>query len=273
MNPEEKSLKKLSASVRISLLNMIYHSGSGHTGGSLSSVDILVSLYFRIMNIDPSSPDAPGRDRFYMSKGHSVEALYAVLSAKGFFDQNLLDTYGKKHSLLAGHPTRKVPGVELNSGALGHGLSVAAGTALAAKRTGESFRSFVLMGDGEQAEGSLMEAAAFAGHYKLDNLLAIIDRNRLQISGPTEMVMAVDDLVMKYQACGWAVKECPGNDPDELVDLMQKLPFEEDKPSLLIAHTTKGKGVSFMENQAGWHHRVPTHDEWLRAIKELETQL
>lgn len=267
------SLERHAVEARKRLLKIIYQAGSGHTGGSLSAVDILVTLYFQVMNIRPEDPDFPDRDRFIMSKGHSVEALYSVLARRGFFPDKLLDTYGKMGSVLAGHPTRKVPGIELNSGALGHGLSVGAGISLASKRGGLPCRTYVLMGDGEQSEGSVMEAAATAGHYHLDNLIAIVDRNRLQISGPTEEIMAIEDLRMKYRACNWGVKECDGHRIPALVDHLENTPYETGKPSLLIANTVKGKGVSFIENLAGWHHKVPSESELEMAITELDNIL
>jgi transketolase len=274
MNDKElKVLKKHAVFCRKRLLEMIYQGKNGHTGGSLSSVDILVSLYFSIMKIDPQNPKDPDRDRFIMSKGHSVEALYSVLSGRGFFEDEILDSYGRFQSPLAGHPLRKIPGIELNSGALGHGLSVGVGMALAAKRSGQAYRTFVLMGDGEQAEGSLMEASATAGHYRLDNLVGIIDRNGLQISGPTGSVMEIEDLSMKYRACNWEVKECDGNDVYEITTQLDNLPFRKDAPSLLIAHTIKGKGITFIENNASWHHKVPSEEEFNRAVSELDKTL
>jgi len=259
--------------IRKRILQVIFNGKGGHTGGSLSSVDILIALYHHSMNIFPGEPNHPDRDRFIMSKGHSVEALYAVLASKGLIEDNILDTYGKFNSMLAGHPTRKVPGIELNSGALGHGLSVGVGIALAAKRDGKSFKAYILMGDGEQGEGSIMEAAAAAGHYRLDNLIAIVDRNNLQISGPTEEVLAIDDLALKYKACGWEVKHCNGNNLAELTEAFSNIPFEAGKPSLLIAKTIKGKGISFIENRAEWHHKVPSEAEFHQAIAELTNQL
>ena len=186
-----KELERIAIEVRKNVLQNIVRAGGGHTGGSMSSVDILVALYFEVMKIDPRNPDMKGRDRFILSKGHAVESYHAVLAKRGFFSEKVLETYGDFNSILAGHPTRKVPGIEVNSGALGHGLSVGVGMALAAKRSGTACRAFVLMGDGEQGEGSIMEAAAAAGHYALDNLVAIIDRNRLQISGLTEEVLRI----------------------------------------------------------------------------------
>ena len=268
-----KELELIAIEIRKKLLQTIVKAGGGHTGGSMSSVDILVALYFDVMNIDPGNPEIKGRDRFIMSKGHSVESYHAVLSQRGFFSEEVLDSYGDFNSILAGHPTRKVPGIEVNSGALGHGLSVGVGMALAAKHSGTGCKTFVLMGDGEHGEGSIMEAAAAAGHYKLDNLVAIIDRNRLQISGKTEDVMCIENLEAKYQACGWSVRSCDGHDMDELTSVLRKTPFEKGKPSFLIAHTVKGKGVSFMEDKAAWHHKVPSTEEMLQAMEELNLKL
>lgn len=268
-----KELEQIAVEVRKKLLQNIVKAGGGHTGGSLSSVDILVALYFRILNIDPRHPDMKGRDRFILSKGHSVESYHCVLSKRGFFSEEVLDTYGSFNSILAGHPTRKVPGVEINSGALGHGLSVGVGLAIAGKRAGMDYRTFVLMGDGEHGEGSIMEAAAAAGHYQLDNLVGIIDRNKLQISGPTEDVLAIENLREKYRACGWSVRSCDGHDMADLVNTLDSCPFENGKPSLVIADTIKGKGVSFMENRASWHHKVPKEAELELAIHELNEKL
>lgn len=266
-------LIKEAVEVRRRTLEIIFNASGGHTGGSLSAVDILVALYFKVLNVDPRNPGMTERDRFILSKGHSVESYYAVLARRGFITDRVLDTYGKFNSLLSGHPTRKVPGVELNSGALGHGLSVGAGIALAAKRQNLGFRTFVLMGDGEQGEGSIMEAAASAGHYKLDNLIGIIDRNRLQISGPTEEIMGIEDLRKKYEACGWEVTVTDGHNMKALVDVLSGMPVKAGKPTAVIAHTVKGKGVSFIENRAIWHHKVPDKEQMKEAMKELETKL
>ena len=258
--------------IRKRTLEIIHSASGGHTGGSLSAVDIMTALYFAVMNIDSSNPTDPDRDRFILSKGHSVESYYAVLARKGFIQDSVLDTYGKYNSILAGHPTRKVTGMEVNSGALGHGLSVGVGMALAAKRQNKSFRTFVLMGDGEHGEGSIMEAAAAAGHYNLDNLVAIIDRNKLQISGLTEDVMSIEDLGKKYEACGWNVVEVDGHNMDVLINTLSLAPQVEGKPTFVIANTIKGKGVSFIENEAVWHHKVPTKDQLKKAIEELNNQ-
>lgn len=268
-----QDLERYAVEVRKDILRMIYSASHGHTGGSLSCVDILVTLYFSILNVDPNNPKDPGRDRFILSKGHSVEAYYAVLAKRGFFDMKILDTYGKFNSPLAGHPVNKVPGIELNSGSLGHGLSVGVGMALAAKRNNKPYKVFVLMGDGEHSEGSIMEAISAASHYKLDNLVAIIDRNRLQISGYTEDVMALGNLKEKYEAYGWSVLECDGNRISSLVETLSSFPVKSGKPSAVIAHTLKGKGVSFMENKANWHHKVPDNKEIEIAMEELDLQL
>lgn len=268
-----KELEKRAVEIRKRTVEIIYKASGGHIGGSLSSVDILVALHFGIMNIDPKNPEMKGRDRFIMSKGHSVEGYYSTLEKCGFISSSLLDTYGKFNSLLAGHPTRKVPGIEMNSGALGHGLSVGVGMAIAAKRSGENFRTYVLMGDGEHGEGSIMEAAAAAGHYKLDNLVAIIDRNHLQISGRTEDVCSIDDLEGKYRACGWSVVHCDGHNMGELLQCFRNAAEQTEKPTFVIAHTVKGKGVSFMEDIAVWHHKVPNKEQLKIAFAELNQKM
>jgi transketolase len=269
---EVKELVRLGFLVRRRTVEVVGKASGGHIGGSLSSVDILVALHHAIMNIDPENPEMIGRDRFIMSKGHSVESYYSTLESRGFITSEMLDTYGQFNSVLAGHPTRKVPGIELNSGALGHGLSVGVGLAIAAKRSGQSYMTWVLMGDGEQGEGSIMEAAAAAGHYNLNNLMAVIDRNNLQISGRTEEVCAVDDLEGKYRACGWQVVNCNGHDMNELLQVLKSTGLSE-KPTLVIAHTVKGKGVSFMENRAEWHHKVPTREQLEQAFAELDKRI
>jgi len=273
MSYSDIELEKIAVSVRKKTLEIIFNASGGHTGGSLSSVDILVTLYHAVMNVNPENFSNPDRDRFILSKGHSVESLYAVLATCGFITNELLESYGKFNTLLAGHPTKHVYGVELNSGSLGHGLSVGVGMALAGKRSSKNYKVYVLMGDGEQGEGSLMEAAAAAGHYQLNNLVGIIDRNNLQISGPTEEVCRVDDLVAKYTACNWHVDSCNGNSINELRDKFSKIPFSYKKPSLLIAHTKKGKGVSFIENQPEWHHKVPSHEQFKLAMEELNKKM
>jgi len=269
----KRDLPLIALTVRKRILEIIHQAKGGHTGGSLSSVDILTSLYFNVLNIDPANPAKTERDRFIMSKGHSVESLYCILAEVGFIDDSLLDTYGKFNSTLTGHPTNKIPGIELNSGALGHGLPVGVGMALAARMDKSKSRVFVLMGDGEQGEGSIYEAAMAAGHYKLDKLIAIIDRNCLQISGNTEDVMSLEPLASRWEAFGWYVIECNGNNINELNKAFQSIPVVAGKPHLVIAHTIKGKGVSFMENIAKWHHGVPSKEQLENAMKELDASI
>lgn len=265
-------LRQISIEIRRQIVTMIYSARMGHMGGSLSSVDILVALYFHVMRYNPANPADPTRDRFVLSKGHSVECLYAILAKAGFFHESKLKEYGSFGTILYGHPTRKVPGVEIPSGSLGHGLSVGVGMALAAKRGGLSNRVFVLMGDGEQAEGSVWEAAMAAGHYHLDNLTAIIDANRLQISGPVTKVMNSSPLGPKYEAFGWSVKEVDGHNMERLVQVLDALPWEQGRPNLLIARTIKGRGLSFMENDASWHHKTPSKNEYLDALRQLDLE-
>ena len=266
---EVRALQAKAAEIRMELLKMIHRAKTGHTGGSLSNTDILTALYYRIMTIDPHHPKAADRDRFVLSKGHSVESLWAILADRGFFPKEELATFSQFGTKLIGHPNNKVPGIEMNTGALGHGLSVAVGIALAAKRDEKSYRSFCLMGDGEQAEGSIWEAAMAGAHYKLDNLVGIIDRNRLQISGSTEDVMGLDPLEDKWKAFGWNVVPVDGNDMKALVEVLEAIPAVTGKPTLIMAYTVKGKGVSFAENVPHWHHHVPNDQELEHAMAEL----
>lgn len=267
-----QELQKKAVERRMDLIQMIYEAKTGHTGGSLSCLDILVTLYYEIMNIDPHNPKWEERDRFVLSKGHSVEGYYTILADLGFFPKKELKTFSQYKSRLLGHPTVKVPGIEMNTGALGHGLSAAIGMALAGKMDQKAYKVYVIMGDGEQAEGSVWEGAMAAGHYQLDNLIAIIDRNHLQISGSTEDVMHLEPFGDKWKAFGWEVREVAGNDIAALVDLFRKLPAVSGKPHLVIANTTKGKGVSFMENVPKWHHGVPSDEQLEQALKELKQQ-
>lgn len=270
---EIKKLKLQAEEIRKRVVEIIYSAKGGHIGGSLSSIEIETALYFHVMNIDPINPQKTDRDRFILSKGHSVEALYATLAAKGFIEQSLLDTYGQFNSKLAGHPTKKTPGVELNSGALGHGLSVGVGMAIGAKMSKTTFQTFVLMGDGEQGEGSIYEAAMSASHYKLGNLVAIIDRNTLQISGKTETVMALEPMRERWEAFGWEVFEVKGNDIEDIVNTFGVLNYLNEKPKLIISHTTKGNGISFMENGAKWHHGVPAEQQYKDALTEINERI
>jgi transketolase len=263
-------MQQKSIEYRKGVVKLIKRTGAGHTGGSLSCVDILNVLYNYTLNVSPETFQSPDRDRYVQSKGHSVEALYVVLADKGFFPQEDLNKVEKYKSPYIGHPTRDVNGIEQNTGALGHGLAVAVGMALAAKLDKRSYRVFTLLGDGELSEGSNWEALMSAAHYKLDNLVIIIDRNKLQITGPTDEVNAVEPLPDKFRAFGMAVCECDGNNLAELIATFDALPFEQGKPNLVIAHTIKGKGVSYMENSVQWHHKVPTDAEYATAMKEFE---
>ncbi len=268
-----KRLELYSEKIRKRLLDIIYKSKHGHIGGSLSSVEIETVLYFRIMNINPENINDADRDRFILSKGHSVEAYYAVLELAGFINKELTDSYGSFNSPLAGHPTKKTPGVELNSGALDHGLSYGVGLALAAKMDKKAYTTYVLMGDGEQGEGSIYEAAMSAGHYKLDNLVAIIDRNTLQISGKTETVMSLEPLRERWEAFGWEVFDVDGNDIKSLIETFENMDKQNAKPKMIIAHTTKGCGISFMEKIAKWHHGIPNDEQYLEAVEEINERI
>jgi len=264
-------IRRQSNLIRRRSLTMVHRAGIGHPGGDFSSADLLSVLYFGVLRIDPRDPRAPGRDRFFMSKGHCSGALYAVLAAAGFIRLEQLDTYMAPLSDLNGHPDRnKVAGVEASTGALGHGLPIATGAALAARIQGESWRTYVLTGDGELQEGSNWEAAMTAGHYGLDNLTLFIDRNRFQQGDATEDAMRLEPLADKWRAFGWAVAEVDGHDHGELLRTLQGLPLEPGKPNCMLMHTVKGKGVSFMENRVEWHHHVPSDDELHAALKELE---
>lgn len=266
-------LKIRSIQYRKKILKYILGAKAGHTGGSLSSTDILNVLYNEVLNVSPENFKSPDRDRYVQSKGHCVEALYVVLADKGFFPEEDLNTLCKYQSHYIGHPTRKINGVEQNTGALGHGLPICVGTAIAAKMDKKNFRVFTLMGDGELPEGSNWEAALSAAHYKLDNLCAIIDKNGMQITAPTTDVMNTDPLDEKWKAFGWAVREVDGNDVGALKEAFAALPFEKGKPSVIIAKTVKGKGVSFMENQLKWHHGVPSAEQYEQAQEELDQLL
>jgi len=257
---------------RKEVLRRVRQAGAGHTGGSLSCVDILNVLYNRILRITPASRLDPARDRYIQSKGHSVEALFVVLADRGFFAATELDALGQYRSHFVGHPTRQVPGVEQNTGALGHGLPLAVGTAIAGKLDDASYRVFTLLGDGELAEGSNWEGALAGAHYKLDNLTVIIDCNTLQISGRTRDVMNHEPLAEKWSAFGWAVRNVNGHDFNELISALEQ-PLEPGRPSVVIARTVKGKGVSFMEDVGRWHHGVPSDDEYARAFAELDAAL
>ncbi len=265
-------LAQKSAQYRRNILKYIVGANAGHTGGSLSCIDILNVLYNNVLNVSPETAKSPTRDRYIQSKGHTVEALYVVLADQGFFPESDLETLCQYKSHYIGHPTKKVAGVEQNTGSLGHGLPLSVGMAISAKLDELPFRVFTLMGDGELPEGSNWEAALLAAHYKLDNLCAIVDKNTLQISGSTADVCSTDPLDKKFEAFGWAVRQVDGHDFQALTEAFDALPFEPGKPSLLIANTVKGKGVSYMENQLKWHHGVPNKEQYEQALAELTTE-
>ena len=271
MTPKELALKSIQYRKRI--LTYIVGANAGHTGGSLSCIDILNVLYNHTLNVNPGNFKSPDRDRYIQSKGHCVEALFVVLADKGFFPETDLETLCRYKSHYIGHPTRKVHGVEQNTGALGHGLSLSVGTALAAKMDKRSYRVFSLLGDGELPEGSNWEAALTAAHYKLDNLCAIIDHNKLQITGRTTEVCNTDPIDQKFESFGWAVRHVDGHDLAQLQQTLDALPFAAGKPSLIIAHTVKGKGISYMEDELKWHHGVPNKQQYSQAILELDHAL
>lgn len=265
------NLKALAYELRENTMDIIMSGKAGHIGGDMSVMEILTEIYFDQMNISPENMDDPDRDKFIMSKGHSVEAYYAVLAKKGFFDiKDVIAEFSKFGSQFIGHPNNKLPGIEMNSGSLGHGLPVSVGMALAGKMDEKDYRVYTVMGDGELAEGTVWEGAMAASHYKLDNLCAVVDRNRLQISGNTEDVMAHDDLHERFRSFGWNVIDvADGNDIDQLKTAFDSAKETKGKPTVLIANTVKGKGSSVMENKANWHHKVPNAEELEQIRKDL----
>lgn len=270
---EAKELKLQSEKNRKRLIELVYNAGAGHIGGDLSCLNVLTTLYSEVMNVSPETVKDPNRDRFVLSKGHCVESLYTVLESCGFIEPELTNTLGKFGSILSGHPTIDVNGIEVCSGALGHGLGIGVGMAIAAKMDKRDYKTFVLMGDGEQGEGSIYEAAMAGHQYKLDNLVAIIDRNHLQISGNTEDVMAIDSIVERWSAFGWDVKEMNGDDLQSILDTFRSIDYNNGKPHLLVSNTTKGYGVSYMENIASWHHGMPNAEQYAQAISEIEARI
>lgn len=274
--PERASWLKHKANwIRLSAMTMNHHAQLGHTGGDLSAADILAVLFLGgILKIDPAQPRWSGRDRFILSKGHGAAAYYSTLAARGFFPLAQLKTYMDPLSMLNGHPDRnKVPGVEANTGPLGHGLPIAVGAALAARMRKESWRVFVLTGDGELQEGSNWEATMTAQHYGLDQLTVIVDRNRIQQGDFTENTIRMEPLAERFRAFGFAVQEIDGHCTAALHERLMCLPLEKGKPSCIIANTVKGKGVSFAENQPAWHHGVPTKEQLAMAAKELDVEV
>ena len=270
---DNQHLKLVSEQNRKRLLEIICSANAGHTGGDLSCLNVLTVLYFHTLNLSKDNLKDENRDRFILSKGHCVEALFVTLEAKGILKKEVLDTLGKFDSPLAGHPTINVPGIEVNSGALGHGLPIGVGMAIAAKMDSKSWKTFVLMGDGEQGEGSIYEAAMAGHQYKLDNLVAIIDRNHLQISGNTEDVMAIDNIHDRWTAFGWDVIQMNGDDIDDIVRTFDSIDYNNGKPHLIVSNTTKGLGVSFMDNVAKWHHGVPSAEQYAVAIEDIEKRI
>jgi transketolase len=248
---------------------MTHRAGSSHIGGCLSIADLLAVLYGGVLRIDPAQPALADRDRFVLSKGHAAAAIYAVLAELGFFPREWLKKFYLDGSNLPGHITRGVPGVEVSAGSLGHGLPISCGMALAGKRDGQSYRVFALLSDGECDEGSTWEAALFAPHHHLDNLIAIVDYNKIQSFGTVKEVLDLDPLAEKWRTFGWSVREIDGHNIDEIEEALMSAPFEPERPSCIIAHTVKGKGVSFMEENLAWHYLPPGDDELRQALLEL----
>jgi len=278
----KKQMKKLSkkellkldliaVKIRKHIIEMLYQAKSGHPGGSLSVVDVLVALYFVYMKHNPKKPNDPHRDRFILSKGHAAPALYATLAEVGYFNVKELDKLRKINSILQGHPVcTYTPGVEASTGSLGHGLSFSNGVALAGKLDKKDYKVYCLMGDGETGEGQVWEAAAVASHYKLDNITAMIDRNYLQIDGNTEDVLKLESVKERWSSFGWYTIEIEGHNIEKILEALDQADNIKNKPTIIILNTTKGKGVSFMENVAKWHHGVPTEAELKQALAELD---
>ncbi len=270
MDLKIQEAKEIATKLRLTTLEMTSRARSSHIGSSFSMVDLLVGLYWGALRIDPKDPESPDRDRFILSKGHACAALYAVLAEKGFFPREWLDTFYLDGGHLAGHATSGgVPGVEVSTGSLGHGLSLACGMAYAGRLDAKDFRVFALLSDGECDEGSTWEAALFAPHHRLDNLVVIVDFNKIQSLGSVAEVMRLEPLADKWRAFGWEVKEIDGHDFAQIFSAFETLPISSGKPTCIIAHTVKGKGVSFMEDQLLWHYRNATGDEYTRAREEL----
>jgi len=264
-------LKLTANKIRKDIVRMITEAKSGHPGGSLSAVDVVTALYFKVMRHNPKDPKWKERDRFILSKGHAAPLLYAVLAESGYFEVKELLTLRKLGSRLQGHPDMKrLPGVEISTGSLGHGLSVGNGMAIAGKLNKKGYRVYILLGDGECQEGQVWEAAMTASHYKLDNVTAILDYNGLQIDGPVKDVMNINPISNKWRAFGWYVIEINGHDFKEIFDSFERVKKLKGKPGIIIAHTTKGKGVSFMENVVDFHGKAPTKEQMVQALKELE---
>ena len=269
-----RELKRIAANIRLGIIEEVFHAASGHPGGSLSVADVITYLYFCEMKTDVNHPAWEDRDRFVLSKGHTCPALYAALAEKGFFPKEDLKTFRHINSYLQGHPDRKyIPGIDMSSGSLGQGISAACGMALAAKLQNKDYRVYTVLGDGESQEGQVWEAAMFAAHYKLDNLCAVLDFNGLQIDGRITDVMNPTPLDSKFEAFGWNVICINGHDFNEIEQAFAKARQTKSKPTLILSSTTKGKGVSFMEDQVGWHGKAPNADEYAQAVQELNAYI
>ena len=269
-----KELELAAAKSRRNVLRMVEASHHGHLGGAMSCLDIVTALYFYKMNVRPEDPKWADRDRFLLSAGHKCMVQYAVLAERGYFDKSVLDTYGGLKTKIPGHPDmHKLPGIEANTGALGHGLSIASGMALALRAEGKDSKVYVVMGDGELAEGSNWEAAAVAAHYGLDNLVVFVDFNGLQISGKVQDIMNFTPIAEHFAAFGWAVRDIDGNNMEEVVSTLDALPLEKGKPNLFVAHTIKGRGIYLAENKASYHYWTPKGDEMAQAIAEVESNI
>lgn len=269
---EPHDTKALAQRIRYQALHMVTQARASHIGSALSIADIIAVLYGRTLRVSPVAPRHSERDRFILSKGHACVAVYAALAETGFIDRALLGTYGADGSMLMAHISHKVPGAEFSTGALGHGLPFGTGKAMAAKRRGQSWRTVVLTSDGEWGEGSNWEAALFAAHHGLDNLICILDYNKLQSLRSVDETLRLEPLHSKFEAFGWAVREVDGHDHGALIDALEGSPWQVNKPMMLIAHTTKGKGVSFMENKVEWHYRNPTPELLAEALAEIERE-
>ena len=267
----ERELQLIANKLRRQTIELMYRAGTGHPGGSLSIAEILAALFFKVLRIDPTRPEWEDRDRFILSKGHAAPIYYATLMERGYFCEEVLLTYGQIDSCLQGHPDIGTPGVDMSSGSLGQGLSPAIGMALGARLDGRGLRVFVLMGDGEIQEGQVWEAAMSAANFELDNLVVVLDNNRLQVSGLVETVMSVEPISDKWKAFNWHVLEIDGHNVAEILKAFQMARIEKGRPTIIIANTIKGKGVSFMENAVEWHSRVLTDAERARALSELKT--
>lgn len=272
MSETVQQLEKKATQLRARTLQLVYEAKAGHIGSDLSCTDILTVLYYQVLNIDSHNPEDPNRDRYIQSKGHAAEILWTIMGDKGFITEEELRTFSQFDSRLIGHPNNEVDGIEMNTGSLGHGLAIATGIALAGKMDQKEYKTYTLMGDGELAEGSVWEAAMAASNYKLRNLTAIIDHNGLQISGKTIDVMNTEPLAEKWRSFGWYVLEVDGNSIEELLAAFE-FTVEEEKPKMIIAHTVKGKGMDIAENQASWHHKVPTPEEYNEAMLAFENRL